>query len=272
MLEPIYEQYRARYYGDELVKKMEEARAAIVNQLIEDKLILSEAKRLGVEVTERDIDEKVAEVESRFEDKEKFRQVLFQQGMNMKALREKYKEQMMTRRLIDNKVGSKVSVSPVEIKNYYETHQDEFIQPEEVRLSNILIRPKKDEGAKAALVLAREILRRLKEGGDFAALAKEYSEGPGAADGGNMGYVKKGDLLPEIEEVVFKLKPGETSDIVQTAVGYHIFRVEEKKERAVKSLSEVRREVEETVFRAKVKDKLKGWVENLKKNAYIAYK
>ena len=87
-----------------------------------------------------------------------------------------------------------------------------------------------------------------------------------------MGYIKRGDLLPEIEKAVFVLKPGEVTGIVQTSLGYHIFKVEEKEAPKTLSLSEVRHDVESAVYKSKADAKIKGWLEGLKKNAYIAFK
>ncbi|MFA6078780.1 MAG: peptidylprolyl isomerase [Candidatus Omnitrophota bacterium] len=272
ILEPIYEQYRSLYYGDELIKKLEEARQKVLDQLIEDRLILSEAKKLNVEVEEAAVDARVDDMVRRFPSREAFERALAQQDINLKDLRARYKEQIMVRRLIDHKVGSKISVSPPEIANFYDKHANEFVQPEQIKLSNILIRPKKNMTMDQAERLANEIESRLREGGSFEGLAMEYSEGPNASEGGSMGYVKKGDLLPAIEEVVFELKEGEVSPIIKTNLGFHIFKIDEKRERKVLELSEVRRDVEEAVFREKIKGRIKDWVDGLKKNAYIAYK
>jgi len=103
-------------------------------------------------------------------------------------------------------------------------------------------------------------------------LAREYSDGPGAAEGGIMGYVKKGDLLPQIEDIVFKLNEGQTSGIIQSQLGYHIFKLEEKKVLRSKELSEVRQEIEEYLYREKANEKLKGWIDSLAKSAYIEFK
>lgn len=272
MLLPIYEQYKTLYQGAELVKRLEEARQRIMAQLIEDKLILCEARRLNVEVDEKDVDMKLGEVRSHFPSRADFEKALAGQRLTVKDLKRRYREQLMTRRIIDEKVGASVMITPVDIVNYYNAHADEFKQPPEIRLRNILVKPRPDLPAPKAIGLAREISRRLKEGGDFGALAKVYSEGPGAEDGGMMGYVKKGDLLPEIERVVFNMKEGETTGIIQTSLGYHIFKVEEKREPRSRALSEARKEIEELVFREKVQAKIGGWVKNLKKNAYIAFK
>ena len=87
-----------------------------------------------------------------------------------------------------------------------------------------------------------------------------------------MGYVKKGDLMPQIEEIVFNLKEGQISGIIQSPLGYHIFRVDEKKIRRTKELSEVRQNIEEFLYREKANQKLKSWVDSLAKSAYIEFK
>ncbi len=272
ILEPIYEQYRSLYYGDELITKLEAARTKVLDQLIEDRLILSEAKKLNVEIEDAAVEARVDETAKRFSSREMFEKALAQQNISIKDLRARYKEQMMVRSLIDHKIGSKITVSPPEIANYYNKHINEFVQPEQIKLSNILIRPKKNMDWDQAERLANEIESRLREGGAFAGLAMEYSEGPNASEGGSVGYVKKGDLLPDIEAVVFDLKEGEVSGTIKTSLGYHIFKVDERRERKTLELSEVRHDVEEAVFREKIRGRIKDWVDVLKKNAYIAYK
>lgn len=272
LMAPVYAKYRTVYQGDELIDKLEEVRQRIVEQLIDDRLILGEAKKLNIEVDDREVEEKIEEMKKQFGSKEALDSMLSEQRMTLKDLRTHYREQIMSRRLVDQKIGSKIVITPIDISDFYNAHAKEFVQPEEVKLRNILIRPKQDSDVQRAANQAKEILRRLKEGCDFGELAKVYSEGPGAKEGGLMGYVKKGDLLPEIENVVFNVKEGETSDIVQTSVGYHIFKVEERRESRSLTLSEVRRDIEDMIFREKIRGKLKGWVEGLKKNAYIAFK
>lgn len=272
IVSPIFERYRTVYSGDELFRKLEEARQKVIGQLIEDRLMLSEAKRLNVEVSEREIDAKVAETESRFESRKKFERALMEQKLSIKDLRVKYKEQLLIRRLVDQKVGARILITPVEIANYYNEHKEDFVQPEEIRLRNILIRPKDDVTPEKAAGLAQDIHSRLKAGGDFADLARTYSEGPNAEEGGLMGYVKRGDLMPEIESKVFNLNEGDVSGIIQTNLGYHIFKVDEKKEPKELGLTEVRGEIEEAIFKSKIHEKMKEYIEGLKKNAYIAFK
>ena len=163
-------------------------------------------------------------------------------------------------------------LKPVEIENYYNKNLNEFQQPERIKLKNILVSIKKFPDPNKALGLAKDISKRLGEGCDFDGLAKMYSDGPGASEGGLMGYVKRGDLLPEIEKAIFILKPGEVTGVVQSSLGYHIFKVEEREAPKTLSLSDVRRDVEGAVYKSKVDAKIKGWIEGLKKSAYIAFK
>lgn len=272
LLGPLYHQFSATLSGDELMKKIEEARQAIMAQLIDEKLILSEAKKLAIEVDDKDVLAKVEEARKRFPSITAFEQALASQGISMKDLKTKYKEQLMAKKLIDQKVGARIFMTPNEVSDYYAKHIAEFSQPEVLKLSNILIRPKDSVSPEKTAELVLEIGRRLKEGGDFAELARIYSEGPGAQEGGSMGYVGKGDLLPEIEKVVFNMKQGEVSGVIRTKLGYHFFKLDEKKEARAMSLSEVRKNIEQIIWMEKMKEKSKGWIEDLRKHAYIAFK
>ena len=260
------------YSGSKLVEKLEEAKQKVAQQMIEDRLLYSEAKKQGVTIDEKDLDAKVDDVIKNIGSKETFDRALLQQQLTIKDLKERYRQQLMIRRLIDKKVGGTVMVTPVEIDAYYNKNLTEFQQPEKIKLKNILISIKKFPDPAKALSLARDIAKRLREGCDFDGLAKVYSDGPAAAEGGLMGYVKKGDLLPEIESSVFKLKPGEVTGIIQSSLGYHIFKVEDKEPTRTRSLAEARHDVEAAVYKSKVDSKIRGWLDSLKKSAYIAFR
>lgn len=273
LLAPVYGQYRNEYKGEELIRKLEEAREKILKQLIEDRLILCEAKKQNIVVEQKEIDAKVDELRKKMSSGQDLEAMLNEQNLTIKELEARYREKIVIRKFIDRKVGARIIITPLEVKSFYVAHKDEFLQPEEVKLRTILIKPKDEEGGpKKALELMRDILKRFKEGGAFEGLAREYSDGPGASEGGIMGYVKRGDLLPQLEEIVFNLNEGQTSGIVQSQLGYHIFKVEEKKARRNKELPEVRQEIEEYLYREKANEKLKGWIDSLAKSAYIEFK
>jgi parvulin-like peptidyl-prolyl isomerase len=198
-LAPIYEQYKKMYSGAELIKKLEEAREGIIKQLIEDRLILSEAKKANIVVDEKEVNSRMEEMKQRAGGERELEDMLSMQNLTLNELRARYREKIMIRRLIDQKVGARIIITPLEVKTYYAEHKDQFLQPQEVLVRQILIKAGKDQASQAAaLKKIRGISDGIKEGRDFAALAKEYSEGSNPEDGGLMGYIKPGDMMPQL--------------------------------------------------------------------------
>jgi len=273
VLAPLYAQYRTMYQGEELIRRLEEARESILKQLIEDRLILSEAKKQNITVEDKDVDARIDDIKKKVGSEKDLENILNEQNLTINELRARYKEKIMIRKLIDQKVGARIIITPLEVKNYYNAHKEEFLLPEELHLKQILIKIKKAEGGQAdALKVMREIMKRIKEGCGFDALAKEYSEGPNASEGGSMGYVKKGDLMPQIEEIVFNLGDEEVSGIIQSELGYHIFKVGDRRPRRMREFPEMRQDIEEYLYREKANQKLRGWIDSLAKSAYIEFK
>jgi len=143
-----------------------------------------------------------------------------------------------------------INVTEKEVQSFYEYNNEAYSQPKQVKARHILftlgeyaLKEAEDKVKK----VAKEVLAKARQGEDFAALAKEHSEGPTKSKGGDLGYFKRGQMTPPFEEAAFKLKKGEISDLVRTQFGYHIIKVEDIKEAATKSLEEVRDEIVETL-------------------------
>jgi len=113
---------------------------------------------------------------------------------------------------------------------------------------------------------------KMAEGEDFTKLAREYSQDPSAVDGGDMGYINKGQMMKKIDEVIFSLQPGEISETIETPVGYHVFKIVEVKEAGAESFDEARMQIENYLFQEKAKERFDEWMTNLKENAYISVK
>jgi len=156
--------------------------------------------------------------------------------------------------LIDmNKIKDGVLVSHEELQAYYDQHRDQYRTPEQVKVSHILIKTplpgpdgKVDEkGVTTAQNRAADLLKQLKSGGKFEDLAKKYSEDPGSAkEGGSLGWIGKGRTVPEFEKAAFSLPKGQISDLVKSSYGFHIIRVDDKQEAHLKTLDEVKAEIE----------------------------
>ena len=272
VLVSLYNQYKALYAGDELLLKMDEKRREVLNLMINDKLILSEARRRDIKIEPEEIEKKVNELKAKFPSKEAFQKVLVDQGISLSELQKRYKDELLKDKYIEAAVRSQIAITPTEIKEYYDANADEFKIPPSARVSNILIRIEGDENRESTYNKAQEVLGRLKEGDDFAEMAKVYSGGIHAEDGGDMGYLSEGQLKKEVDKVIFSLEPGEFSDIVETESGYHIFMVTEKKKPLVMSMEEAYEEIRSAIYRQKAMKKFNEVIEGLKKNAYISIK
>lgn len=162
--------------------------------------------------------------------------------------------------LDDNKIEATVQVTPQEIRDYYDQHRDQYRLPEQVKVSHILIKTplpgpdgKVDEkGVAEAQHRAEDLLKQLKAGAKFEDLASKYSEDPGSAkQGGSLGLIGRGQTVPEFEKVAFSLPKGQISDIVKSSYGFHIIRVDDKQDAHMKSLDEVKGEIEPILKRQK---------------------
>src|SRR3989442_11262041 len=158
------------------------------------------------------------------------------------------------------KVEAQTQVTPDDLQAYYDQHRDEFRVPEQVNVRHILIKtplPGPDgkadpKGAEEARKKADDVLKQLKAGGNFSELAKKYSEDPGSAkNGGSLGWIGKGRTVPEFEKVAFSLPKGSTSDLVQSSYGFHIVHVDDKQDAHVKTLDEVKDQIEPIVKQQK---------------------
>lgn len=272
LLAVLYAQYSQEYKGDELLQKMEQVKKDILNQVIEDKLVLSRAKELDIKVTESEISERLDYIKKGFSSEEEFYKTLETQGVTIANLKDRYRDQIMMKKLVDYEVKSKISVLPSEISDYYEKHKDQYRGTDSYRVKNILIKAKDAVSFELAKVEIENVYNKLKEGGNFDDFAKQFSQGPNAENGGDMGYIKQGQMLEALDMAIFKLKPGEFSEPVKSEIGYHIFKVEDIKYGRLSSLEDVNKDIQMALFQDKFKAQVNEWLSGLKKKAYISIK
>lgn len=275
LVEPVSGQYSQRFEEPELSQKISQARADILDQLVNDKLIQQEARRRQIRVRKSEVEQAIERRRSRYPSEREFEEAVRAQGTTVERLEKKYKSELMAMKLIDREVRSKVRVRDREIEEYYNEHKEEMKEPEEIKVRHILIKTTQEDTEEArqkSLELARELLAKLKEGADFAQLAKEYSQCPSAPSGGDLGFFSRGQMVSEFEDAAFRLKVGETSDVVQTGFGYHIIKLEGRKAPASKELSEVSSQIKEKLLRRKTQERLERWIKELRDKADIEIK
>lgn len=260
------------YSGAELQSKIEETRKEYLNQIIDDKLILQEAKKRGVIANDAEIEERFKDVKSHFPSEEAFYSEVERSGVSTEILKKRYRENIMMGKLVSHEVRDKVVVTPTEIEDYYKKHAEELKAPDSVHLRTIILRFDADNTEDAVKQKADDVVKLTREGRDFGELAKLYSQGGRAQENGDFGFVDKGQMREDFEKVIFALKPGEVSDPVKADVGYYIFKVEEKRESHARSLSEARADIENIIFREKAQKRYQEWMAKLKRDAFIQIK
>ena len=271
---PIYGEYRQRYEGEELARKMDEARREILNQMIDEKVIINAASDSDIEVSDQEVDEKIEEVKQRFNSEEEFIEAMNRQNLTLRSLKKDYREEILKSKLIDAEVKSKMNISFKEVNDYYQDHLNDFIEPEKVKAKAILIKPAEDtpEDWEEALAKANQIFSELERGASFENLAKQYSDDVSASQLGDMGFIDKGYMTKEIDEVLFSLTPQELSQPVKTKLGYYIFKLEDKEPQTVTSLKEAEIKIKSILFVQKFNERFKKWITGLKEDAYISIK
>ena len=275
ILRPIYEDYKQRYSGDKLFRELNDARTKLLNQLIEDRLVYQEAKAKKIEVDSFKIDEQIEAFQKKFPNGEAMEKALNEQGVTLHGLRERLEKQEMVKTLHEQEVKSRVVVSPSDIEKYFDAHADQFTSKDHIRVRSITIKKSdeaREKGLKdeAASEKINALAKSLQEGGDFAALAKENSQDVNSKDGGLGDWVERGAMIEAVDQVIFKLKAGETSEVLETAMGYHLFRCEEIRAGSKRSLEEVRDIIYGLIYQEKSETRFNEWLKELKSKAYVS--
>jgi len=242
---------------------IKKARRQALEQLIERKILLQEAKSRKIKIRAERVDRRLEAIRKRFASEKEFRQALRKENLTETGLRKRIKEDLMISVLMDREVRSKVRVGKEEVKQFYEKNKAMFKEPGEVELGHIFIKVKKG---------ATWVLKQLREGADFSLLAKKYSDGPNAKKGGKLGFLRLGELNPEFEQAISGLKVGEISALIKMGDGFHIIKLEGRKDARQMELSEVRSRIESLVFANKAEKRYQEWIKELKKKHYIEIK
>jgi peptidyl-prolyl cis-trans isomerase C len=240
-----------------------------LEKLIERELLHQESQKKGFKVDDAELNERF---QKRFPDEAMLKNLLNTMKLNEAALKSHFRVGMMIAKLIDKEFAQKATVSDKETKDYYDNNPNFFKQPEGVWASHILIKvdPKADKAQRAeALKKAEKIQERVKQGEDFAALAKESSQCPSSSQGGDLGYFGRGHMVKPFEEAAFALKPGEVSDIVETRFGYHLIKVMDKKPETTILYKDAKDRIEQLLKNEKVQKEVKLYVEKLKEDAKV---
>ncbi|HIJ95093.1 MAG TPA: peptidylprolyl isomerase [Desulfuromonadales bacterium] len=253
-------------------------RSAVLERLIEKRLVEQKIRELNIKVTEEEVRQAIEDVkrQNNMPSQEALVAALASQGLSFDQYRSQLQEQIEKLKLISMEVRSKIHVGESEAKEYYQANLAKYTGDESYRARHIFFKTNEKstpEAIKQTMTTALAVLADARDGKDFAELAKKFSEDPAARkDGGDLGSFKKGDMQPELEAAIVAMKPGDVSELVYTAAGFHIIKLEERLSGALKSFESVKTEIDEALYRKKSEERFSQWAKELREKASIEVK
>ena len=294
-------------YGAQANDKIAEKEKDALRDLIDQQLLIQKGKDLGI-TADTEVIKRLDEMRKQMnlESMEDLEKAAGEQGVSFEDFKQNLRNQIITQQVIGREVGSKIQIPQKEAEQFYDQHKAELERPEQVRLSEILVstapkqKPAPTEGQQAntappaentaaapgeataapsgedeiavAEQKAGQLLASIKQGASFDEVAKKSSEGPTAAQGGDLGYFKRGTLAKELEDKTFAMKAGEVSDVIRTKQGFIILKVTEHQLAGVPPYKEVEPRVQEAIYMRKLEPALRAYLTKLREEAYIDIK
>jgi parvulin-like peptidyl-prolyl isomerase len=243
-------------------QKIKEIEKPFLNNLIDVKLQLQEAVRLGFTVSPPETNEAINDIKRKFNlTDESLHEYLKADGFTLKEYRSRLREQILLSKVIRYEIMDTILVTDKNIDEFYEANKEKYRQDVKVRIKQILFTDTN------SLQKAEEVFQRIKKGEDFEKLASEFSEDESKTFGGDLGYVSRGSMVKEIEDVAFSLKVGEVSKPFQSSKGIHIIKIEDRLENAAGE--KVREQIKRELFEKAYQSKFENWLKELREKAYI---
>jgi peptidyl-prolyl cis-trans isomerase C len=245
----------------------------VLDQLVTYHLLEQEAAAKKVVVPDAELNGRLAQIRQQFPDQAGFDKALAAQGTTEQKLRNTIRQSLMVTKVLEEEVGPKVAVTDKDVQAFYDSNKEKFVQGEAVRASHILIQVAKDAtpaDKAAAKAKAEAILKQIKGGADFAALAKADSQDPGSAkNGGDLGFFEKGEMVPAFEQAAFALQVGQVSGVVESPFGFHIIKVTGRRPARTLSLAETSNEIKDFLTNQARQKETAQLVEELRKKSKI---
>lgn len=239
-----------------------------LESLIDHRLLLQEARTLGLTATD---DEARAAVQALTEE----HRLDGLSGASSEEIRRRVQDELTIVKLVNREVRSRLMINSSDVEAYYRAHPERFTRPTRYRIRQVFVKAPAG-GTPAAMASARKEADAIREeaahGADFGELARGRSQGPEAARGGDLGYVRLGELLPEIDTVLKGMRPGDVSPVIVSSVGLHIINLVDIESGAVRPLEEVRQQAEDLVYQEQATVFYHRWLRQLRSRAHIDIK
>jgi peptidyl-prolyl cis-trans isomerase SurA len=254
----------------------------VLRDLVDQQLLLEKGKDLGI-TADTEVIKRLDQMrkEMNLDSMEDLEKAATSQGVSFEDFKQNLKNQIVTQQVIGREVGQRMSITKEEEQQFYEEHKNQLEQPEQIRLSEILISTEKKSNdpiveesqlLPSAQAKADDLLAQIRKGAAFDEIAKKNSDGPTAAQGGDLGYFKRGTLARELEDKTFAMKPGEVSDVIRTKQGFVILKVVEHQMAGIPPLRQIEPKVQDALYMHKLQPALRAYLTKLREDAFIDVK
>jgi peptidyl-prolyl cis-trans isomerase C len=257
-------------------------RQQILDKMIVIELLDEKVKQSNIVITDEEVNNQIQQIASAQNPPlslEKLQSIVESQGFAFDDWKNELRKQLGQQKLFQAQFPESVNITEEDAKKHYDENPAQFVTKEQVRASHILITPKKEQGSTEATpeekakakAKAEDLLKQIKEGADFAELAKANSDCPSAAQGGDLNFFGKGQMVPPFETAAFALETGKVSDLVETRFGYHIIKVTDRKEASTKSFEQAKAGLIQQLAQKKQAEMTQKYIDSLKAAANIVY-
>jgi peptidyl-prolyl cis-trans isomerase SurA len=260
---------------EQLRADIDDRQKNVLRDLIDQSLLVQRGKDMGVSV-EPEVIKKLDQIriQNNLGSMEDLEKAVSGQGVNWEDFKNNIRNGILTQRVIGSEVGSHINIGKDEIQKYYDAHQKDFIRAEQVGLREIVVNTagKKDSELPDLKKKAETALQRVKDGEDFGEIAKRLSDGSTAKEGGFLGIYKRGELAKELEDVVFKMKKSELTDVLDTKQGYLVLQVLEHYDEGQQPLTKVENEIMDKLYSQRMEPALRDYLKTLREQSYVIIK
>ena len=260
---------------DKVDEVYKEKQKDLLRDLVDQALLTERAKDMGISV-ETDVIKRLDEMrkQNKLESMEEMEKAVEKEGMGWEDLKTQIRNNLLTQEVIRREVGSHISIPNDEVKKYYDEHQKDFVRPEQVVIAEIFLSTagKSPEEMSSVEKKAEDLRNRVVKGEDFNEIAKHFSEGSTATDGGLLGTFERGQLDKQLDDIVFKLEKGQMTDVIQTKTGFEVLKVEAHFEAGLQPLDKVENEIMNRIYSQKIPPTMREYLGQLREQSYVMVK
>lgn len=260
---------------DRIQAELKERQKNLLRDMIDQQLLVARGKDMNLNV-ETDVIKRLDEVrkQNKLATLDDLEKAVESQGMGWEDYKTQIRNNLLTQAVIRREVGGRMDITSDEVKKYYEAHQQEFVRPEAVVLAEIVLSTegKSPQEMEAIQTKANDLRSRVAKGEDFAAIAKRYSEGSTAEDGGELGQFERGQLAKPLEDAVFSIERGQVTDVIQTKTGFEILKVLEHFQAGLQPLDKVEGEITNHIYRQRMEPAMREYLAQLREESYVMVK